>query len=427
MELINVDSITIPEGTVNEIKIGGASVWKAYKGFTDKVPYNFRQSAGGAVIGNREKDKIVGGTIAWNQRFNALRNDTIVNGITFTHLNDGTVILNGTATQAYFNFNMNRCDAMGLTVNGNKVLLSVEVVKNDDNISFSCFAFNSRVDWRSTVHTESFSDIGKIDASKGEGFGLTSFEVGTVFNDVRIKINVFDLTQMFGSTIADYLYSIDRATAGAGGNWFKNLFPKSYYAHNTGELMSVCTNAHKMGFGQNRFISYPLEPIEFRGIPKLDEHNKMYYDGDTYEHDGTVTRRYGIVDLGTGQYIYYGDSGVFRWIGAPSFNNNLLSVDYTANKESPAWEIMSDRTMQSGLHNLIIKDLRYTDPAAFKSAMSGVYLIYELETPTTGHGLPFSYPQLVDGSGTEEYVDALSNPEVNERDVAIPVGHETFY
>lgn len=36
---------------------------------------------------------------------------------------------------------------------------------------------------------------------------------------------VIDLTQLFGSTIADYIYSLETATAGAGVNFFKKLFP----------------------------------------------------------------------------------------------------------------------------------------------------------------------------------------------------------
>ena len=57
--------------------------------------------------------------------------------------------------------------------------------------------------------------------------------------------------------------------------------------------------------------------------------------------------------------------------------------------------------------------------AEFKAAMSGVYLVYELETPTTEQADAFQDPQVVDDFGTEEYID--------NRAVAIPVGHNTFY
>ena len=50
---------------------------------------------------------------------------------------------------------------------------------------------------------------------------------------------LFDLTQMFGSTIADYIYSLEQANAGAGVAYFRSLFPKPYYDYNAGELLSV--------------------------------------------------------------------------------------------------------------------------------------------------------------------------------------------
>ena len=61
-----------------------------------------------------------------------------------------------------------------------------------------------------------------------------------------------------------------------------------------------------------------------------------------------------------------------------------------------------------------------------KGTPSGI-LLYELETPTTETANPFVDPQVVDDFGTEEYVDALATAETSPRDVAIPVGHETFY
>ena len=49
--------------------------------------------------------------------------------------------------------------------------------------------------------------------------------------------------------------------------------------------------------------------------------------------------------------------------------------------------------------------------------MSGVYLVYELATPTTESAAPYTNPQIVDDFGTEEYVT----------DSIVPVGHVTKY
>jgi hypothetical protein len=67
----------------------------------------------------------------------------------------------------------------------------------------------------------------------------------------------------------------------------------------------------------------------------------------------------------------------------------------------------------------IVKNSDYNDANAFKTAMSGVYVVYEVATPTTETADPFTNPQKVNDFGTEEYVDT--------RGVAIPVGHDTFY
>jgi hypothetical protein len=74
---------------------------------------------------------------------------------------------------------------------------------------------------------------------------------------------------------------------------------------------------------------------------------------------------------------------------------------------------------------LYIRDDAYTTADDFKSAMSGVYLVYELAEPTTEQAEPFQSPQVVDDFGTEEYVDY--GVEQGTRDVSIPVGHETQY
>ena len=106
--------------------------------------------------------------------------------------------------------------------------------------------------------------------------------------------------------------------------------------------------------------TYPLDSdLELRGIPKLDASNNLYYDGDTYEDDGTVTRKYGI-------------------------------RAYQSGDESDT-SVITDKTNT----------------------------VYPLQTPTTETADPYQNPQIVDDFGTEEYVD--------ERTVAIPVGHDTEY
>ena len=75
---------------------------------------------------------------------------------------------------------------------------------------------------------------------------------------------------------------------------------------------------------------------------------------------------------------------------------------------------------------IIVKDSSYgTDATAFKTAMNGVKLAYELATPTTETADPYTAIQICDSDGTEAFTDALV--EAGTRDVAIPAGTETTY
>ena len=75
---------------------------------------------------------------------------------------------------------------------------------------------------------------------------------------------VFDITQMLGSTIADYIYSLEQATAGAGVAWFRKYFPNDYYDYNPGELMHVSDLQSHDTVGFNLFdADTVLEAIGF--------------------------------------------------------------------------------------------------------------------------------------------------------------------
>lgn len=352
---------------------------------------------------------------------------------------------------------------------------------------------------------------------------------------------VFDITQMFGSTIADYIYSLEQTTAGAGVAWFRKYFPNDYYDYNPGELMHVSDlHSHDtVGFnlfdktvqltnnyylddvgstvanvswnitdyipivgGQTYYLnftlgtspafcwydpnkafisgitggkagasklitapqnayflrasikatdidtacinlswsgtrdgeyepyvkrSYPLDPsLTLRGIPKLTADGDLTYDGDIYKPDGTVERRYGIVDLGTLNWAY--ESTFARFYVIPSLGQKKpANNDTVANIICNKYITDTDNATASSSKNMVvgmsrvgridIKDSYYTDAVTFKAAMSGVYLVYELATPTAEQADPFQSLQILDPYGTEEYITTS----------LVPVGHETKY
>lgn len=239
---------------------------------------------------------------------------------------------------------------------------------------------------------------------------------------------VTDLTTMFGSTIADYIYSLETATAGAGVAKLKEwgFFTEDYYEYCEPTLKSVEGLQSKVtrDADDNIIATYPLDStLTLRGVPKLDSNNNLYFDGDIYPADGNGSRKYGLVDLGELNWSY--ESDVFRLnsnIGAKK-ETNMYAI---ANIICPKYPTVSQVTMGlqstdkviAGLNwsnGIRVCDSAYTDAATFKTAMSGVYLVYELATPTTFTALPYHNPQIV--GDTEEWVTTG----------IVPVGHSTKY
>lgn len=518
-------STTTFEVTDGEVSFEDLLDYTIIQNKNESVPYKFRQSGGGIGVGDIEYDKIVGGTITWNQQCITGLTRTEY-GVTASISSDGRLTISGTPTSSNAEY---RLFSGGLTIpQGHRVLFSGATehfkIRLQGNYTY---ATNSR---KSRIITAGSSLLAEL------VINLADAEIGTTYNEFCYP-QIFDLTQMFGSTIADYIYSLEQANAGAGVAWFRNIFPNEYYEYDSGSLKSVeglqshdttgfnqwdeewevgeinsttgenasatkrirtknyipvlpsatyyiatanlqwvClydanenylgtatvtvsgsggliqttdktaymrvsfNNAYGNTYNHDICInisdtskngqyepyikhSYPLDnSLTLRGIPKLAD-GKLYYDGDTYEADGTVTRKYSIVDLGTIDWVYYTAEGkAHRFMG--SIPNGVKSVSYNLVcskpyiiNNNPVTSFVTDKCIILYNGAVWVTDNDYSDALSFKAAMSGVMLVYELDTPTVEEAQPYINPQLVNTQGTEEYVT----------DSIDPVGHDTRY
>lgn len=217
----------------------------------DKTPYLFRPIP---YHGNLETDKLVGGTVAFNQ---LVKNGNFTSDSDWVKNNATVVVDSNTAaitpTAQHGNINTK------VPIFANRKILIIAEIKTttsrtlqygvDDNTNYTT-AINISV----TSSYALFSTIISIGANSNNNrstmfirdSNTSGFETFYVKNVMTI-----DLTQMFGSTIADYIYTLEQTTAGAGVAFFRELFPDTYYAYNAGQLMSVKTSAHVMtGFNQ---------------------------------------------------------------------------------------------------------------------------------------------------------------------------------
>lgn len=523
------------DGYYEEMTVGDAEQLVATQFVEDNEPYLFRPTGGSSDVGNRAYlDKIVGGTVVWNQFVRAMRGSGSEKGLTFTKNADGSLDISGTVTEAFsYNYVPFTFTGINFKRDGRKYLL---MLNKPIPYAWGVSGYGANV---------SANRIGGMWSNNAGTYWknglILQAKVGTTIDIQNLRAMVFDLTRMFGSTIADYIYYLEQSQAGAGVAWFKKLFPKDYYAYNAGELLSVDgLQSHNMvGFNQfdkntmvveNVYIdnvdgveksntgalatdfipvipnatyfinteqtaggcgawydadknyisgitgygnvdptykvktapsnahymrltikyngngnldtlcinlsdpsrngeyepyekhSYPLDSsLTLRGIPKLDASNNLYYDGDEYASDGTVKRKYGVVDLGTlaGWYLYSNGVFVADLPNVKVRGQDGVCARYIAVGTMGATS-MPDKSLQmlaGSSANLYVKDSAYTDVTAFKEAMSGVYLVYELATPTTETAKPFQHIQIVYDFGTEEFVSTG----------IVPVGHKTRY
>ena len=239
----------------------------------------------------------------------------------------------------------------------------------------------------------------------------------------------FDITQMFGSNVADNLTA----------EQFAALFPDTSYAYDVGTLESVNVSEHKAYDSNATEVSSIMldSSKEFRGLYKLVD-GELRADGDIYESDGTVTRYYGIIDISTIPESSWSTSVQnnnrrFRTLlnfKTPPNNNTPFSAIcnkyITTDANNPYLGNVTDCVCGETLGYICIYDNAYTTVAQFLAASSGVYLVYEIDTPTTETATPYNNPQLVDADGTEKFIDY--GVEQGTRDVAIPPGvNSNFY
>ena len=434
------------DGSYDSMTVGNAKQLVATVGVTDRTPYIFRTAGGSADIGDRAVDKLVGGTICWNQlkQFSDMNPKSGNGYVTAKNADSFTTTYDGTAYD-------NWAGQTSPSVRTDRVyLFRAKVLPSFD----TKVGFTGAGDICPTICPPNVeTTVSAIRKPSSEIYGnvlsttvaIKAWEA-SVQRGVEIpagstvtirEFECFDLTQMFGAKIADHVYALEQATPGAGVAWFKKLFPKPFYAYNPGELISVKAaarrtvgfNAYDHATGKAKLVggmpyqitgaytaltldgkaitpdaggyftpansgeltvtggdsattcvhlvwdgerdgeyapyeehNYPLDDtLTLRGVPKLDSGNDLYFDGDTYESDGTVTRFY------------------------------------------------QQRPYQTG------------DEARPDVLTDGANTVVKLSVPETEAASSYITPQIVDDFGTEEYIV----PEQNG--VAVPVGHETVY
>lgn len=114
--------------------------------------------------------------------------------------------------------------------------------------------------------------------------------------------------------------------------------------------------------------------------------NQTIYGGVLDVLSGVLTVTHGYLDLGTKDYTYNSTGAFFANFYAPRKAYTRLISDiyeYIGYKsDADMLSVENYKIADNAGQWLKIKNTNYTDPTAFKTAMSGHYIIYELDTPT---------------------------------------------
>lgn len=293
-------------------------------------------------------DKVGGKSLVWNQQIDTSKARLVtINGVTLSRKENGKLFLSGTATggTAWHKIGIARL------VQGHKYIakkLGENVPLRFDNLNGG-----AALDFAGGLEVKTLTKENNV-------YGYAPVREG-VSVDFEISPNIIDLTLMFGAG--------NEPTA----EQFEAMFPAESYPYNPGEIISSRTETITAGA---ETITTGFPELRSAGIA----HDVIDMDG------GEIRRSVGVVDLGTLDWTYNSE---YKFMlvevdGKRAGHKNLIIPRYNLSPNE-LWQQDTDGVYGGNEQNNIIyvKDLNYSDPAAFKVAIRGVMLHYELATQTT--------------------------------------------
>lgn len=311
--------------------------------------------------------KNIGGrSIMWNQLVKPVPTVVTQAGVKFTFSNDGIITLNGTATTTGNAVSLQSVKNQ----KGHKYLMvanPLSGVYGKDQLQFSSQSYGQDSTGHGTIITN--------ESSNEKWYYTLYVYEGVTYDNVKLQPQIYDLTAMFGS--GNEPTTVEE---------FENIFPADYYPYNAGEV--VRTGVTEVAVGDT---AYPI-PEAIKALPG-------------YGWSAGTARNY--VDYENKQYVQCVQSvdlGTLSWVagvgGKVSFQTsqvtgqkltknysvppNIICSKYSTKTQNELWGHINVTGITADANTdgyIDVNDTSYTDATAFKQAMQGVMLYYELETP----------------------------------------------
>lgn len=390
---LRTDSLTNSVSGVNQkvdilYKLTQGQVWDAETDENDVLAY-IRE----ILVGRKAfaLEKIGGRTIVMNQTIPKTRQSGSGYDLTFTNNDDGTWTINGVPNATNCFYNLNYLPGIYQFVNGHRYLLQ----KGTSDLRTIGIRTSGTNGGASGFNSENGDVIFTADTNNSvQSYARIQVSnlTGQTISNVTITPQCFDLTLMFGKTVADTITTPEQAYALGCPQWTPGDTGVQY---NAGTLMSTAVESVAVCNILGQELDKMEIPAAVRTLPGYGwsagtAYNSINYNAETDKW--TYVQRVASVDLGTLTWHKFSEGHYADISNHKKASNSLTCARYftDSSADSETYTSMDNGEIRCYMAGAESTEARYVairddsfamySNAEVKAALNGVILYYELKT-----------------------------------------------